>query len=288
MTWFLFTLLSTTTLAIAELVQQRIQNTKNNIDERVGTTLTFLIQALITIPFILSSPLRNSLFSVFALNIFPYFLLVSFISSIGMIFYFKSLKVKNISFSTLFISVSVLVSTSLGIVLFSEGMYFAKLLGIFLVLFAIASININNFHLERNHFYGLLAGIVFGITYTIDKGLMIKSIHPLIYIFWAFNLVAFFSFIIRPVFVYKSIIKSSLADLRPVIISGIAYFLFNFFTFNAYRYGGEVGRVDAINNSQIFIIILVEYFIFHHREGLFRKLITAAIAFTGILILGYF
>lgn len=77
-------------------------------------------------------------------------------------------------------------------------------------------------------------------------------------------------------------------DYKEIAISGIGYFLFNYFTFRAYILGGEVGRVDAINNSQIFLIILFEFFILRQKTSLRRKLITAAIAFTGVMILGFF
>ncbi|EFK96195.1 hypothetical protein LDC_1793 [sediment metagenome] len=64
-------------------------------------------------------------------------------------------------------------------------------------------------------------------------------------------------------------------------------FLYNFFTFTAYTLGGEVGRVDAINNSQVFLIIMAEYFILKHKDYIFKKLLAAAIAFTGVLVLGF-
>ena len=100
-----------------------------------------------------------------------------------MIYYLRSFKVKNISISTIFIAFSVVVSTTLGIIFFSESLYLYKLLGIALVLLAIVSLNISNFQLEKNHFYGLIAGTMFGITYSIDKYIITDSIQPIIYIF---------------------------------------------------------------------------------------------------------
>ncbi len=86
--------------------------------------------------------------------------------------------------------------------------------------------------------------------------------------------------------VINDIKTASLRSFKPIVISGIGYFLYNLATFFAYTYGGEVGRVDAINNSQVFLIILVEFFIFKQKDGLMRKLITAAVALTGVFILG--
>ncbi|MFC1623424.1 hypothetical protein ACFL2R_01600 [Patescibacteria group bacterium] len=86
--------------------------------------------------------------------------------------------------------------------------------------------------------------------------------------------------------VMSSLKNRSIGDYGPIMLSGIAYFLFNFFTFTSYVYGGEIGRVDAINNSQVFLIILVEYFFLKHAKGVVRKLISAVLAIIGIYILG--
>ena len=53
MTWFIFSLLSIFALAIAELTQQHILHFKGKFDERTSGTLTFLVQAIFTIPIIL-------------------------------------------------------------------------------------------------------------------------------------------------------------------------------------------------------------------------------------------
>jgi len=71
--------------------------------------------------------------------------------AIAVIFYFRSFKVKNISISTIFISFSVLISTSLGIIFFSESVNYLKFVGIALILLAIILINYKNSILEKNH-----------------------------------------------------------------------------------------------------------------------------------------
>jgi len=46
-----------------------------------------------------------------------------------------------------------------------------------------------------------------------------------------------------------------------------------------------VGRVDAINNTMIFLVIILEFLILKDRQNIFRKLIAATIAVSGIAIL---
>lgn len=285
MTWFTFSILSIFALAVAELTQQHLLNMKNAFGERASAVLTFLVQSIITIPFLFMLGISNQVFSIFNPTIFPKVLLVTFISSISMVLYLKSFKVKNISISAIFISFSAIVSTSLGIIFFSESTSYLKFIGIGLILVAIVVANYKNAILEKNHFYGLAASVIFGISYTLDKSIIL-DIHPLVYIFWAFTMVALWGLVLGGRSVINSIKGKKLNAYRPIIISGIGYFLFNFFTFTAYKFGGEVGRVDAINNSQIFLIILFEFFVLKHTEGIIKKLISAGLAIGGIIILG--
>ncbi len=53
----------------------------------------------------------------------------------------------------------------------------------------------------------------------------------------------------------------------------------------SYGRGGEVGRIDAINNSQVVLIILFEYFILKHTKGTFKKIFAAVLVVLGIYIL---
>lgn len=286
MSWFAFSIFSVAGLAFAELMQQHLLNRKDPLNERASAVFTFLFQSLLTLPIVLLSKHRTELFSVFHPEIIMRILLVTIIASFAMIFYLRSFKVKNISFSSIFISGSVVVSTTLGIMFFGEGMQWTKFAGIFLVLGSIVALNYKNAALEKNHLFGLLAGALFGITYTLDKSITL-SIHPLVYIFWAFFLVAVFGFLFNPLNVIRSVQGKSWYDFKPIVISGIGYLVYNFSTFTAYRFGGEVGKVDAINNSQVFLIILFEYFILKQKVSLARKLITAAVAFAGVLMLGF-
>ena len=286
MTWFVLSLLSIFALATAELVQQHLLNLKNAFDARTSAVLTFLVQAILTIPFLFIFGVANQIFSVFVPAVFPKVLLVSFLGSVAMVFYLKSFQVKNISLSVIFVSFSAIVSTGLGIMIFSESTSGLKFLGIALILVAIIVANYKNAISEKNHWYGLAAGAIFGVCYTLDKSI-VASIHPLVYIFWSFSMVAFFGFLLGAKKVILSIKNKKLDAYKPIIFSGVGYFLYNFFTFTAYRFGGEVGRIDAINNSEVFLIILFEFFVMKHTEGTTRKLLSAGLAIMGILILGW-
>ncbi len=287
MTWFYLSLLSVFTLAAAELTQQKLLNTKDAVSERTSAVLTFFLEGLFVLPFILLTPLRSEFLDIFKPEVRYNVIAVTIIGAFAMVFYLRSFKVKNISISTIFVSASTLVSTSLGILLFGESVYFLKLIGILLILIAIISLNIKNATLEKNHFYGLLAGLCFGINYSLDKGALLH-VNPLIYLFWVFILVAIAGFILGPKDVITSVKGKRISFLKPILFSGLGYVVYNLCTFYAYTYGGEVGRIDAINNSQVFLIILFEYIVLKHTTDMKRKLITALVAYIGIVILGLF
>ncbi len=285
MTWFVLGLLSVLALAAAELTQQHLLNVKNAFTERTSAVLTFLFQSIFVLPIILLSGIAGQLFSVFTPLVFPKAFFATLIASFAMVFYLRSFKVKNMSISTIFTSFSVVVSTSLGIVFFSESGSFGKLLGIVLILSAIVLANWKNSVLERNHFNGLAAGTLFGIVYTLEKDIM-SHVHPLAYLFWAFLMIVVWGVIFGGKEVIRSVKGKGLRSYVPIVASGFGYLLFNMLTYFAYTFGGEVGRVDAINNSQVFLIILFEFFVLKHTEGTARKLTSAAMAILGVIILG--
>jgi len=286
MTWFFLSLLSIFAIATAELTQQHLLNAKNSLDEKSSTVFTLLFQTLVVFPLIFIFGEAHNIFSVFDRDILPKILLVTFISYFSIIFYFKSFKVKNISVSTIFVSFSAIVSTFLGIIFFSESTSYLKFLGIGLILIAIILINYKKVIIERNHFYGLIAGFIFGIAYTIDKSIVL-DIDPLVYMFWLFLIISVWGFFFSGKSIFKAVRDKRAFPFKSIIVSGLGYVLYNLFTFIAYRNGGEVGRVDAINNAEVFLIILFEFFILRHTEGTARKLLSAGLAIAGILILGF-
>jgi drug/metabolite transporter (DMT)-like permease len=270
MSWFTLALGSVFALATAELMQQYLLNKKIAFTERTSFVLTVLFESIFMLPILLFFADKSKFFTIFSTNILPRFAAVALLGSIGYIFYFKSFKVKSISFSSIFETCSAVISTILGIILFDESTAPLKFLGIVLILFAVVLLNIKNASLEKNNFFGLLAGACFGMTYTLDKSI-IRSVPPVIYMFWLFLFISLISTLFNPKEVLSSLKNKSFSAYYPVVISAFGYAIYHFFTFTAYTHGGEVGRIDAINNSQVFLIILFEYFILKHTKSTKRK-----------------
>ncbi len=286
MSWFSLSLFAVFALAAAELTQQHILTKKASVfPPRTSAVLTLLVQSVITIPIIILAGKGAEVIFLLQSPLFPRVLLVNAITSVAMVWYLSSFRVKNISISTIFVSFSAVVATAIGILAFQESTSAFKFIGIACVLGAIIVLNLRNISVERNHLYGLLAGIGFGISNAMDKSLTLM-IHPFVYIAVGFTITAFFGFLQKPSEILDAIKKSHRQDYLPIIVSGCGYFIYNIATFFSYRLGGEVGRVDAINNSQVFVILLFEVIVLKQTRGIVRRVLAAIVAFTGVALLG--
>lgn len=285
MSWYIFSLCAAVFLGLAELTQQHLLRNSKEVNERSSGVLTFFFQALLTIPFIFIFHLEEDVYLILRWSSIFWFLASTFIASIAMVYYLRSFKVTSISFSCIFISWSAVISTILGIIFFAEVVNISKLLGIMAVLVAIVVLNLRNLQLEKNHLYALYAGILFGVVVTIEKKLAL-GIHPILLIFWLCLFTAVFGFLINISGMLQLLKCLGSKDIGKIMLSGLFYFAFNYCTFSAYTHGGEVGPVDAINNCQVFLIILIEYFIFRQKIGVVRKLGSSALAGLGIYLLG--
>lgn len=286
MSWFLLALGAVFTLAIAELTQQKLLTKADAAySPRTSSVLTFLVQWILAIPVVLLCFTQEQVFGWINSTLSLQVLCVTALASIAMVFYLKSFVVKSISFSQIFGTTSVIVSTALGIALFSESTSLVKFAGIALVLLAIVILAYKNTHVEKNNYYALLSGLIFGICFTLDKSITMH-VEPVVYVFWSFILVAIFGFLLRPREVVKSVREVGYHGLTPIVISGVGYFLYNILTFSAYRAGGDVGSVDAINNTVVFLVIGFEFLIMRRRHSLWRKLLTALLACLGVAMLG--
>jgi len=74
--------------------------------------------------------------------------------------------------------------------------------------------------------------------------------------------------------------------LIPSIISAIIFFfVYQKLLLWAISIGGEVGRIDVLNNSTIFIVITIEFFLLKERKNLPKKILAAIIASIGATLL---
>jgi hypothetical protein len=51
---------------------------------------------------------------------------------------------------------------------------------------------------------------------------------------------------------------------------------------------GEPGRIDAIGNFEIILIIIVEYFVLKKQNDLWLKITAFVLSFVGVVLLGMY
>ncbi len=275
-------------LALADLTQQYILEDVKNVSAITSTAITLSLISVFALPMALFGSHSGDFKLLFEQSIIIKVLINSFIAAIATFAYFKSLSAKNISLSLIFISMSVVFSTIFGIIIFKESTSFTKFLGITLVIFAVVVVKFKNIHLEKNNLIGFIAGALFSVVYIIDKAIVL-NIDPMVYIAATFFLSGAWMIVFNSKLVLKEVRIISFKTLKPIMLSAAAYLAYNLFTYTAYKVGGEVGKIDAmVVNSEIFLVIIFEYFALKHTEGVWRKFITAGIAFVGVLLLGFY
>lgn len=282
-TWYLYSLASVFALALSELAQKKALTTKDDISASTNNFIVWGIQGFYAFIFVivLQIPVSVSL----PILSWARLLLLAFIYFIASIFYYRSFKTESASLSATIASFSIVVSTTAGIIFFHESLTVTKVGGIVLVLIAIALVNYEtNKTLQRAHLFALIGGFLYGLAYSLDKSFAI-ILNPHIYVIiicWACSVAGL---ILATKTIVRELPEITKTTLKAMFISAIGGFGFNTFTFLAYSVGGEVGKVDAINNTNIFLIIMVEILIFKDNAKLLRKVTAATMAFFGMYLL---
>lgn len=201
-TWFLFALLSVFALAGAELSQKISLIHKANIGAITNNFFVWVMQGLGAIVIAL-------IFHQFRVNAheIPWvrLLLIGIVYFAGGTFYYTSYKANSPSISIILGSISIVISTSLGILFFHESTVWLKFLGIALILSSIVFVNSKKkFSLDKYNIYALMGGVCFGVAYTIDKSFVLQ-IPASIYLFLMCFSVAAVSFVAK----FRLIIKEA-------------------------------------------------------------------------------
>jgi drug/metabolite transporter (DMT)-like permease len=283
MNWFIFALLAVITMAGSEIAQKVALTREIDISAITNNAYIWLIQSL---GGIIISLALGQFDMIQDWQNWLRLLILALIYFTGGTAYYTSYKSNSPSVSVILGSISVIISTTLGIIFFEESTHWLKFLGIALILIAILFVNYkkDKFKIDKFNALALLGGTLYGIAYSLDKSFVLE-INPSSYLAFMSGSVGLVSFILKPRHIVKETKRLKIVDFLPMFVIAGFGILFNLFTFISYGKGGNVGVVDAINNSAIFIIILVEVLFLNDKEKLGKKIIAAITAVGGIAIL---
>jgi len=281
MSWYLWALLSVIVLAGSEFSQKISMTQKVNISAITNNFFVWLLQGssgLILTVFFGNFNLTFSAVDWLRL------LLVAIIYFLGGHFYYTSFKSNSPSISIILGSISIVISTLLGIIFFKESTVYTKFIGIFLILVSVIWVNFKKQKFDKYNLFALLGGVCYGFTFTLDKSFAV-NIDPLFYVVLMCFSVGLISFILKAKHIYSDLVRMKISDFYPILSTSFFGTLFNAFTFMSYSKGGNVGVVDALNNSNIFLVILLEVSFLKDRSNLTKKLIASTVVILGVILL---
>jgi len=283
--WLILTILSVLAVALADIAQKVTLTNKINISAITNNFYLWLsisIMALITcLVFGFKLPadfvLTTSIILKFLINGLCYFMAGSL--------YYQSYKGNSVALSVILCSVTSIVTTIAGILFFGESTALLKFIGSGLILVAIIVVNYTkNQKLDKYNIYALSGGILYGISYSLDKDL-VGSMNPLVYQAIICFLVAFFSLVFKPKLIIKESKLINKVAIKSMFGAAFLFYLFQVCLFNAYKFGGELGKISFISNASIFSVFILEMILLKNTSDLLKKIIGSVIVFAGATLI---
>lgn len=286
MSWFILVLLSVLVASIGEIGQKISLTSKIELS---SVTANFFLG---TGQFILSLLFLVLFVGPKEIVIQEGELILLVISSILSFFFFKffytSYKGQSASLSQVIFSLSIVLTTFLGILFFNEDSGPVKFLGVFLIFIGVLIASYSKGEkLNKYNIYALIAAVIYSFLVLIEKKFSVEADphYFQVFISGGFALASL-------AFAGKTIVKEAKTIDKKLsislITSAVAFTIFKKLTLTAYSVGGEIGKVDAINNTSILLIIILEILILKDRTSLKKKFFASFLCIVGVLILGYF
>ncbi len=284
-TWLILTLSSIFVLAVAEIAQKTALTKTENISAEANNFVVWIVQGTLALLYVF-------IFKIAWPEVFSVGEILKLVA-LGIIYfwagtlYYSSYKEGSISISTVLGSLSIIVSTTLGIVFFQESLNWLKIFGSLLIINSIIYLNYTkNEKLKKANLLALAGAGLYGIGYTMDKGFALQFTPHIYQVLFAYS-IGLTGLAFRGRKIFSDLVRVKLSTFKVMLISAVTFLIWNKLNFVAYTIGGEVGKIDSINNTVVFIIILLEILILKVRENLPKKLLAASIAFVGIFLLSF-
>lgn len=280
--WFILTIAGLVSVAIADVSQKFSLKGESPLSSITNNFLVWNFIGVLALIYLLT--LNKPFYTItpdLGLQLAP----LAVFYFLGGTFYYQSFKSNSVSLSAVLATISSVITTILGIIFYGESSNVFKFIGSLIVLSAIILVNYQRkIKFDKYNLYALLGGIFYGISYTLDKHFVL-SWSPDFYQMVLCFTVGFSSLIFAPRRIVVEL-KQFTSNLIPSIISSVVFFfLYQKFLFWAFTYGGEVGRIDVLNNTTVFIVILLEIILLKDHKDLKKKILSASIATIGATIL---
>lgn len=207
---------------------------------------------------------------------------------IGNKLYYEGMKKLDVSLVAILFTFSTIVSVVVGIRYHGESITFYKVLWVLLIMWAIIAINYqNNINISDKKFILFVLGsaVIYGIVANVEK-IVWLDFDPFIFrLYYSLFSIALFG-IIYPKDLKQDFKYTKEGYFRWInLLASLSFSVWNICSLLAFKYGAEAGKLDAINNASIFIIILLEVIFLHNRDNLKLKIVLSVLTFIGMFLL---
>lgn len=281
MSWQIYTVITVLGLSVSILLQ-RVLLYKYKTDPVAYSALFQLITALIITGFAVFNGVSfEGLASIWLVA-----LICILFFGIGTVVYAKALQYVEASvFSVLFATQAIWIMI-LGILLFNENITVLQIIGTALIFASVLLLikNITALALDKGTFYGLLAGLLYGIAITCTAYVG-RHMDTLTWAALSFYGSAIVSLMVRPSAIYKMKPMLTGKVLSRLLLLGVFYAIGSVAMLFAYKYG-TLTLVSPLRQTGIIVTVLLALlFLKAERNRVARKIIAATICFIGVVLI---
>ena len=281
--WYVYTLISICLFASVELFYKKYVEANPKISANSLSVFSNLWIFIVSGVYIVLSRISIDFTTI------PYVLLLlnAFFFTLATAFYYESYKHISASIATILGMSSAVVSTLLGIYFFQESNSWIKFLGTGIIMISIVVLYWEKARISLKYYsFALIGGALYGLAYIIDKELIVTQSMPITNLLFLSVLFAIpMKILLNGRTFFTSAKKINLQSHISAFMIGLSNVGAYGLMYRAYQAGGEVGKIDSLNNLVIFMVIIGEYIFFKDSHSLKRKIIAGMIAVCGAYLL---
>lgn len=286
--WFVYLMMSTVAWGLADFLAKVLFRKHQGLTVAGYLVASWVLEIGVLLVYVVGRKADVAL-DMYALWLFRGLLAATFVVRFGSnILYFSGMKHLDASLVTVLFTFSTIVTVLLGVVVHGESWWWIKALGVALTIGAIVLVY-HHVSVKKKHllfFWCVLgAAVLYGIAANIEKVVGLH-IDPFVFRLWYSLFSVGGLLMLYPRDIAHDVKYTKHISFR--VINGISALLFmvvNVAYYYSFAAGAEAGKVDAINNVAIFLIIALEFFVFGDRDRWLFKLIAAGLSCLWIWLL---
>jgi drug/metabolite transporter (DMT)-like permease len=207
----------------------------------------------------------------------------------GQNFRFQTLRKVEASQFTILFTTRILFTAILGYFILEERLSMGNVVGILLIISSIINLKLTDAHRKLKTFYflPLLTALIFALSNVLDRRIL-QQVSPIHYLLLSFGGTGLLSFLIsiNKLAEYKKIFKKDI--VIKTIFLAFLQFLSSFLFFKALSYTPSTTYVSAIVSLSTIFTTLLGILILKERKNTFKKILSAIIAFIGVILISVF